>query len=263
MKPVLITGDQGYIGTELKSHLNYRRIPYVGIDKENGMRVENICYDNMDLNSFSYIIHLAAVSGIKACELNKKEAIKSNIIGSFAIFNLSQWTGIPVIFASTQAVKNPTNFYGLSKFIAEIYADEMNKKGADIRVLRFSNVYGGDEYFNKKNTVISRFIRDDPIIVNGSGEQERNFIHVLDICSAIMKACIYKFDEPIDICSQHDTISINHLASLMNKNIIHNPESTSIGILNSTSNPVRATEILSFISKHSLNDYIGNINKVR
>ena len=108
-------------------------------------------------------------------------------------------------FASSQAAKTPTaNYYALSKYYGELEADFIRRKyQINLNVLRFTNVYGGMFYLEKKNTVISEFAKAKkdgfPLIINGSGNQERDFIHVNDICEAIYRSVLFGCNSPVDI----------------------------------------------------------------
>lgn len=187
IESVLVTGSDGYIGENLIKFLNSKGIFKIyKIDKKNGVRLEDVdVILNCDL-----IVHLAAESGIPKCEEDPEEAILSNVCAAFNILNLAYKGNIPVILASSQAAKTPSgSLYASTKYAMETEALRLNKKGANNKILRFSNVFGGYKYIEKKNSVLACFakalLNGDRIKIHGHGKQERDFMHVDDLCNVI------------------------------------------------------------------------------
>lgn len=81
--------------------------------------------------------------------------------------------------------------YGASKAFSEVAAQAFTN-AFDIQAIafRFSNVYG--PFCSRKRSVIPIYLRaalnDQPLVVYGNGRQRRDFIHVDDICAAIVAA---------------------------------------------------------------------------
>ena len=260
---VLITGSSGYIASNLIPFLQERDFDIIGIDKKIGISVENF-------NRYDYdaIVHLAAISGISECNKDLKQAVVDNIVASIMIFNLARKRSIPVIFTSTQAAKIPdANLYGMTKRIAEIEAERLNKIDADIRVFRLTNVYGGIGYLENKDTVISRFVKasrnNEDIVINGNGSQIRDFIHVNDVCRAIYKGLMLedtqKLDDmikqPMDIGTGRP-LSILELAKIFKIPFTFNRNSNKIGIDRNVADTKLAKDILEFETKESIEEYI-------
>ena len=253
---VLITGDFGYIGTNLALYLKKKKVQVVGIDKRMKRSVETIT--EKQLKGIDHVVHLAAISGIKICEENKTQAIENNVCASFRLFRMCNYMDIPLIFASSQAAKNPKNTYAFTKFLCEErLSDYAKENGVNFKSFRFANVYGGLLYLERKSTVVSNFIKDDEIIINGNGEQTRDFIHVEDICEAIWLG-INNNDivvKPIDI-GTGVPISILDLAKATKKKFTFNKKSGNIGIMSNVANIKRAKEILDFEAESKVLNYI-------
>jgi len=263
MKHILITGSKGYIATNLTNYLSKTEYRINGIDKVYGMKAEFIMKYDYKCDA---IIHLAALSGIKSCEDDLITAVRDNISSAFNIFHLSYEKNIPVIFLSSQAAKDPNSSrYAMMKKIIEIQAEILNKEcSTDIKVLRLTNVYGGVDYLEKKNTVVKKFIESyksrKPIIVEGSGDQTRDFIHVDDVCEYI-KRCIemddMKIDEPVDIGTGVQT-SINELARMFNTdNIQYDISSRSVGVVTNVAYIDKAIELFGYKASSKLQEYIN------
>ena len=157
IKNILITGHNGYIGSNLIGYLRKDKYRISGIDKTTGLSAE--CISKID-KKFDCIVHLAALPGIQACEDDLVMAVNDNLSSAFNIFSLASEENIPVVFLSSQAAKEPnSSTYAMMKKIIEIHAEMLNMKSiGNIRVLRLTNVYGGINYLTKKNTVVKKFI---------------------------------------------------------------------------------------------------------
>ena len=85
----------------------------------------------------------------------------------------------------------PVSPYGASKRAGEAYCLAYHGSwDVGTVALRFSNVYG--PFSAHKNSVVGQFFKDiitkDGITIDGDGKQTRDFIHVEDLCRAIVMA---------------------------------------------------------------------------
>lgn len=201
---ILITGGDGYIGTNFWN-LFHSSNEITICDITEGFEYPYIKAEELlleEIEEFDGIIHLAALSGIVACEENYKEGIVKNLLTANNIFSKAAIRNIPVVFTSSQAAKDP---YSSRYATLKNQCEELAKTYGTTYVIRLSNVYGGDAYLYKKNTAVKQFItryrNNEPMEVHGNGGQERDFIHVNDVCEAIMKIFTFLPTEktPMDI----------------------------------------------------------------
>lgn len=260
---VLITGSQGYIGTNLCDYI--RKNSEVNIyhaDKSTGTPVEFLDY----LQNIDFVIHLAAYPGVANCNNNFDAAIMDNICSAFTVFKTAQKAKVPVIFTSSQAAKDPhNNLYASIKGAIEIEARRLNTIGGDIRIIRLSNVYGGQGFMERKFTVVRNFLKsykdDSDMVINGDGSQVRDFIHVRDVAKAIFKYMMLPngWNYPIDIGSGIGT-SVLDLAKMIYGNekvFTFDKNSDIIGPESSIVDPEEAYDKLNFVAKLKLADYIN------
>lgn len=259
MKNVMITGGKGYIGTNLSAYLK-KGFNIKIVDKIDGNYVE----EWQEWEGFDYIVHLAAMSGVKDCRYEPEQATVDNISATFHLFRNALKYNIPVVFASSGAAQRPEdNFYAATKRIGEVEAIRLNDAGANIKILRFSNVYGGINYFGYKNSVVSKFFQDTHLTINGDGHQTRDFIHVTDICHAIYLAikCENVVEIPMGVGTGANT-SILNLAQMFNKQYSFNYESDLVGPDESPSEVVTSKKHIGFESSIKLEDQIKKYRQI-
>jgi UDP-glucose 4-epimerase len=217
-----ITGGLGYIGSKLALELLQQEHHVTIIDnvtthtlKEyEAVRNELLKYprcliipqgveqlDTRLLIKIDCVFHLAALSDVDACEKNPSEAIRINLEMTKTLIRKCKDAEVKkIVFTSSAAVyglhKNcyeeliiydtdQINTYGSTKYKAEL---EIIKSGMDFKIARPSNVYGKG-LINKDNVIhlfVKEILKGNPVMIHGSGEQSRDFIHLNDVVSALI-----------------------------------------------------------------------------
>ena len=267
MNNILVTGSSGYIGENLCQFLTSNGYNVIGIDTKMGQRAENFpMYDNIH-----GIVHLAATPGIAACEERPAEAIVNNLESTIYMFNTSKEKGIPCVFTSSQAAKEPkSSIYAFTKYASEVIGNRLIDEGAKIRILRLSNVYGGENYLEKKNSAVANFAKatlsGKPFVVHGDGTQIRDFIHVEDVCRAIYLALLTDkvVDMPIDIGTgqgtQISTVA-TYFSHILGGEFTFEFDSDIIGKDSNVANSTVAKKLLNFEAEDRVVSYIESLRK--
>jgi UDP-glucose 4-epimerase len=201
MKLVLITGDTGYIGQHLKKMLQETRddIEVHGLSLETGDITVPSSVNRSNINDvgFDAVVHLAALVRVGESVEKPTEYFETNVNGTINVLRHIKCSNF--IFASTGAATSPDSPYGYSKRIAEQIVQEQSKKlGIDYTIFRFFNVIGSDG-FDATNPDglfynLSRIKKTGNINIYGDdyptkdGTCVREYVHVNDICAAIIKA---------------------------------------------------------------------------
>lgn len=253
MKTILLTGSEGYIAKNFKQQYK-DKFNFINVDKKTGTEILGIDIPRR----VDYIVHLAAISGIAACEKDKEQTIMDNVTSTLHLIRYSSILGIPIVFASSQGAKEPDNLYSITKRICEIEAHCYR----NINVLRFANVYGGVDYLKTKTSVVSQFLNaaldSKPLIINGDGNQMRDFIHIDDVSRAIYESLDKRLVAPIDVGTGYGT-SISLLANMISTNIIYG-QNRSIGVDSSIADTTGIKKHLGFKPKSSkLIEYVDSI----
>lgn len=237
MKVALI-GGAGYIGQNLAPYLGKSGITCEVIDKRFGYDMKDYDPINTDV-----VVDLACLPGIVNCSRNPEQALQDNIFSTFDLFEKCERRKVPIIFFSSQAAKKPySSFYALTKHMAE---KRLQSKNISSFILRLTNVYGGPNYLTTKNTIIAKMVlakrNRETVVIDGHGTQTRDFVHVDDVCKAILN-CIskievtkWKFYCNYDVGTGKET-SIEKLASIIGCARIFNSDAKKTGPMRNVAN---------------------------
>ena len=235
---ILITGDEGFVGTNFKKHLDSKNNQITGIDIKNGRDVRD--FFAKDDTKFDVVIHLAAIVGGRATIEGNPLAVASDLAIDADLF---QWAlrsrpGHLVYFSSSAAypiflqraeykqklkewdinldhIRTPDLTYGWAKLSGEKLASYARAEGLNITILRPFSGYGTDQSLDYP---FPSFIKrgkekEAPFNVWGKGTQVRDFIHIEDIVRATFEAITNKV-EVSNLCSGRAT-SFIELAELV------------------------------------------------
>lgn len=148
---------------------------------------DGLDYRNIDPVKYDVVIHLAAIVGDQACDARPMEAWMTNTIGLMEFAYKCVRDGVKqFIFISTCSIYtgHPT-IYSESKKLAERVLG--NLPGLNASILRLGTVYGQspEMRYNLVVNLFKKLSHEGAITVFG-GEQERPFVHIDDVCHAIL-----------------------------------------------------------------------------
>ncbi len=266
----LVTGGYGFIGNQIAELISNEfdevrifdnlsnvarevRLPNVHLVKGDIRDVEATHRAFRDVN---VVFHTAAQVDVVASTKDPFNDMDNNIKGTVSICEAARKSDVSkLIYSSSAAVYGnadsfpigevnsirPLSQYAVSKHCGELYLAAYHELyGIATVYLRYFNVYG--PYQRPENAysgVISKFfynaIRNAPLVVNGDGEQTRDFVYVADVANAnLLSAKSGIRDEVINIGSGVET-SINELAEIVTRrihsdsDIVHGPPRISDG----------------------------------
>ena len=260
----VITGGAGFIGNNIAKLLIKKGHDVDIIDNLHTGRKENlkeiidkINFYQIDIqkkNDLEKIIkncdgifHEAALTAVPESFEKPKEYHDVNVIGTKNIFEIAQKENIRAVYASSSSIygdvkntpikenadRKPINPYGQTKLDDELLAEKLSKNNVSIIGLRYFNVYGIGQIGSYAG-VITKFLENiknqKSFIVNGNGNQVRDFIHVKDIAQANVAAMESKTKNGFFNIGTEIPTSINNLAKLMvelsnhKHKIIHGPQ---------------------------------------
>ena len=217
------------------------KINFYQIDIQNKNDLEKI------IKNYDGVFHEAALTAVPESFEKPKEYHDVNVIGTKNIFEIAQKENIRAVYASSSSIygdvkntpikenadRKPINPYGQTKLDDEFLAEKLSKNNVSIIGLRYFNVYGIGQTGSYAG-VITKFLENiknqKSFIVNGNGNQVRDFIHVKDIAQANVAAMESKTKNGFFNIGTEIPTSINNLAKLMvelsnhKHKIIHGPQ---------------------------------------
>jgi len=211
----------------------------------------NFLFKKIDLNQFQklenlfkkfnidYVINLAAQAGVRHSITNPKNYLDSNIVGFFNIIELSNKYKIQhFLSASTSSVygaqenfplreeyntDKPLSFYAASKKTNEIIGYSFaNIHNLPVTFLRFFTVYGTYGRPDMSLFIFTKkILKNQYINLHNRGNHIRDFTHVSDIVSAIIKITDrkpkYKIPYAVFNIGNNKPIALKYFLSLIEK----------------------------------------------
>ena len=206
MKQIVITGHNGFLGSNLLSKLISEKYKITGISKtikKNNLikqikrNILNI--KDSDIAKNSCIIHLAAITNVAYCEKYPEECYKVNAIATQKILEIARKKNCSLIYPSTSHVyaiphklpikethpTNATSVYSESKISGEKLCETYSKSyGLNISVLRLFSTYGPKNSEYKVESRIIRQLLSNSMIKIGNLSPKRDFIYIDDVIRA-------------------------------------------------------------------------------
>jgi len=256
-KKILITGANGYIGSALVKELAEKSLEIVCIDdfsrssEKDFSKLEQECrgksakivFENASvfdrkkilelLQGVETAVHLAFVHSVDECEKHSEESARINVEGTKKIIGACEKAGVKrlvfpssiLVYGNTEAEvltekteTMPLNNYARHKLECEKLCKESK---LECIILRKANVFGLG-FFQQFDTVIPIFVKkalsEKKIEVHGSGEQQKNFLHIRDAMQAYRKAIFSDYKGTLNIGGKED-VSINKLAQIISEKL--------------------------------------------
>ena len=182
------------------------------------------------------VINLAARAGVRTSLSDPWVYVDTNMTGTLNLLELCRRRAIdkfvlastsslyaeesPPPFMETDDTDHPLQPYAASKKGAEAMAYAYHHLyGIDVTVLRYFTVYGPA---GRPDMVMFRFCQwiaeDNPVVVNGDGEQSRGFTYLDDIARGTIQA-LKPLGYAVINLGGHEVISINHLIHMLEERI--------------------------------------------
>lgn len=301
---VLVTGGAGFLGSHLVPRLLEKSHSVTVFDNLSTGKLQNLTgvldhpkfmfkrgdiidkpvpkevFDRIDT-----IIHLAALIDISASVADPSQNLEINVNGTFNMLQAAIKHKVKkFVFASSTAVYGdaktfplqeniglqPISPYAASKVAGEAYCSAFARCfGLETVSLRFFNIYGPRSENSPYSGVITKFLqkimRSEDLIIDGDGEQTRDFVHVSDIVEAVILALERGGlrGEVFNVCTGVPT-SVNQLVATLktvtgkNPDVEHGPAKLG-DIRSSYGDSTKAAEKLGFRASVDLTKGLQNL----
>ena len=247
---ILVTGGAGFIGSHVvDAYINDNHNVVIVDDMSRGRKefinpratFHQISISDPQLaniiqkESIKVISHHAAQISVSDSVKNPVKDAESNIIGTLQLLQNAVLCGVDkFIFASTGGAiygeqdyfparedhpQKPTSPYGLSKLSVEGYLKFYKEQyGLKSIIFRYGNVFGPRQNPNGEAGVVAifnnRLLKGQAPIINGDGEQTRDYIFVRDVVNANLLALKLNGSDTFNVGTGQET-SVNELTHLI------------------------------------------------
>ena len=247
---ILVTGGAGFIGSHVvDAYINDNHNVVIVDDMSRGRKefinpratFHQISISDPQLaniiqkESIKVISHHAAQISVSDSVKNPVKDAESNIIGTLQLLQNAVECGIErFIFASTGGAiygeqdyfparedhpQKPTSPYGISKLSVEGYLKFYKEQyGLKSIIFRYGNVFGPRQNPNGEAGVVAifnnRLLKGEAPIINGDGEQTRDYIFVRDVVNANLLALKLNGSDTFNVGTGQET-SVNELTHLI------------------------------------------------
>lgn len=160
------------------------------------------------------IFHAAAYKHVPMLQLQAREAVRNNILGTQALVEAAvEYACKTFVMVSTDKAVNPTNIMGATKRAAEIFCQIMNENSnTSFITVRFGNVLGS------AGSVVPLFkqqiAKGGPVTVTHP-EINRYFMTIPEACQLILQASAMGQGGEIFVLDMGKPIKISYLAEQM------------------------------------------------
>jgi UDP-glucose 4-epimerase len=221
---ILLTGGAGFIGSNIADGYLEAGHEILVIDDLSSGKKENVPaaarFVLCDINSETaaeairtfrpeVVNHHAAQINVRASVADPMFDAQVNILGTIRLLEACRQNGVrKILFASSGGAgygeqetfpadenhpTRPVSPYGAAKIAAELYLNFYRAQyGLDYTALRYGNVYGPRQDPHGEAGVVAifceRFLKGQTAIVNGDGEQTRDYVYVGDAVRANIAA---------------------------------------------------------------------------
>jgi UDP-glucose 4-epimerase len=195
MSRILVTGGAGFIGSAVRRHLDGLGWEMVSFDSPYDVCNPRDVYDAVA--SVDGVIHLAGILGTEETIDAAGQLVHVNIGGALNVIEAAEHFDVPMVQIGT-GHRGQLNTYAITKACAEDLALMRAKfRSSKVNVVRAFHAYGPGQKapapWGKATVrkIIPAFLcaalAGDPLVINGSGQQTIDLIHVDDVARSLVE----------------------------------------------------------------------------
>ena len=170
------------------------------------------------------VYHMAGIADIDECHKKPIDTVKLNILGTTNILQTCVDLNVEkFVFASSAYVYSDTgSFYRISKQASEQLIETYQKEfGLNYVILRYGSLYGPrSDDRNSIFRILTQALKDHKIVYKGTGEEQREFIHVADAADLSVKVLEKEFENQNIILTGNSSIRYKDMLEMIQE-IMH------------------------------------------
>lgn len=230
MPNVLVTGASGFVGSHIADELTLNNFDVILFDRNNSPYQKKnqsmVIGDLLDKNlldqitkGVDYVYHFGAIADIDIANKMPYDTILTNIIGTTNLIEASLKNNVKrFMFASTVYVQSDKGgFYAASKKACEDIIENYGKNNnLNYTILRYGTLYGSRS--NEKNgcyRIIKNILTNDKFSYDGTGEEMREFINIIDAAKISVHCLDEKFKNECLILTGSEKMRMKDLIEMI------------------------------------------------
>ncbi len=163
--------------------------------------------------------NFAGIADLEEAISQPVETARSNVLGNVTLLEEARKAGIRrFVYASSIYVAGQSGgFYRASKQACELYVEEFQRwYGLDYTILRYGSIYGrGADPNNGVLKYLTQAVRDRKIVVSGSGEELREYVHATDVARASVQILDPEFRNEHVVLTGHQAMRVKDLVAMI------------------------------------------------
>jgi len=235
MDKVVVFGGTGFLGSHVADALTeagYRVFIYDIKDspflRESQIMVVGDILDEVNVfntvKNARYVFNFAGIADIGEASEKPFDTIKINVLGHTVILNACVENNVErILFASSIYVySNAGSFYRVSKQACELLTEAFYEKyGLEYTILRYGSLYGPRaQMWNGVYRYVYQALIENRIDHPGTGEERREYIHVIDAARLSVEVLKPEFVNEYVIITGTQSLSSKELLTMI-KEILH------------------------------------------
>ncbi len=204
--------ENGLFALDLELRAQYPRITIIPVIAD--VTIPERVAEVLQQTAPELVFHAAAHKHVPLMELNPKEAVRNNILGTKVVAEASLASGVDrFVLISTDKAVNPTSVMGATKRVAEDLMQRLNRRErTKFMVVRFGNVLGSN------GSVVPLFadqIRKGGPVTVTHPEIKRFFMTIPEAVQLVLQASLLGQGGEVFVLDMGDQVKVIDLARNM------------------------------------------------
>jgi nucleoside-diphosphate-sugar epimerase len=219
----LVTGDTGFIGSNMRDFLLRMNVEVIGFSRRRGFDIFNMDQLRRAVKKCDVVYHFAAEAKPGESVLNPVRTVEVNLKGSLNVLEACREADVPLIYPSSCEIYgdskvpiredfplNPPNPYAASKAAIDRLCYTYYKcYRLDVKILRLFNPYGPRQQLNKiMPTFYFEAVKNKPITVYGDGSDTRDYVYIDDVVRGLWLARRLPAGEVVNLATSRATTNL-------------------------------------------------------
>lgn len=230
MRKAVVFGGAGFLGSHVADELTSEGLEVAIFDRKRSpflqpsqkMLVGDILNEKQvreAVRGADFVYNFAGIADIEECRARPIDTVKYNILGNSIILEAAASEKAErFVFASTMYVYSDAGaFYRISKQASELMIEDFSRlHGLPYTIMRYGSLYG--ERSDERNSVfriLKEAVTEGRITYYGSGEEEREFLHVKDAARSSVEVLDKSFRNECVIVTGHKAVKYREFLEMV------------------------------------------------